>query len=297
MTDEKPEAVGVFRWIDTPWMVAAALGIWGVGLGIEAYLLADIAAAIAAAFAAARLSRETLIWTGQRRPRPFVLGMLVIACLIWLDFWWTGKQKVESEAKRAQLSQLEQIPRLHQLIEDDQKAAMARRVEEVRSEQRLADIGDDNKRLKASIEKKDAILAKIAEEQYALNFTPQVLVTTEDKPDDAYLRNLGKTNIEAHDFHCELLGSLLDSDVGRSTIIAPGGFERYSLNEIGQQRVVASAQAHPGGTLPLPCHAMIVTLDKKQYSLHFVWSFVTKENKIDRSFTTVQQIQSDESGK
>ncbi len=76
----------VFGWIDTPWTVAAILGIWGVMIGIEEYRFADYAASIAVVFAAIRLVKETLIWTRRRRTLPFVLGFIVLICLLAGDF-------------------------------------------------------------------------------------------------------------------------------------------------------------------------------------------------------------------
>ncbi len=285
---------GIFRWIDTPWVVAAMLGIWGVMIGIEAFLAADIFASAAAILVGVALAKETLIWTRRRRTIPFVVGLLLVLATMGSDFWWTGHQKTTSETKNAQLAKLDQIPQLQQTIQSmtkkEQEASQAQAVEQGKLEQKVSDIGDDNKRLKTSIEKKDAALAKIAQEQYALNFTPQVVIETRDTADQLFLQNNGKTNIEMQLPHCDNLNPLVRLNPEQPSLVAPNSYIGYILNDSGKQTVLAYVLTHPDGRIPFSCQVDVVTLDKKHYSIAFTLTFIVKDNAITKSFGVTNQM-------
>ena len=288
------DSSGVFRWVDTPWTVAAALGVWGVMIGLEQFLAANIVAFIAAVFAVIRLSKETLIWTRRRHTLPFVFGLLVIVSLIVVDFWWTAHQKAASEAKQIQLAQLNEIPILQQTIKEMTKSAQddakAQAVEQGKLEQRLSDIGDDNKKLKTSIEEKDAALAKIALDQYALNFAPQVVpITNGGSPYVLTFSNLGKTNVSLRNVKCDRISSIPVEPIPPG-LVAPNTSMNFTLSDSGKQAVLAYAPAHQDGKAPFECNVMILTLDKKSYRLDFTWYFVVKDGAASQSFTISHQI-------
>jgi hypothetical protein len=289
MTREKPLTFsGVFRWVDTPWTVAAVLGIWGVMIGIEEFLAANIAASIAAIFATVRLGKETLIWTRKRHTPSFALGFFAIVALLGVDFWWTGHQKTESDDKKVQLSHLSEIPKLHdtinQMTRDEEVASKSQAVEQAKMEQKLSDIGSDNTRLKSSIEKKDAVLARIAQDQYALNFTPQVTVYTRDKVNELWFMNAGKTNIDISDIVCEQLSPThTPKDNHHTVLITPNSSVSMGFSEEGLSTVLKEAPQHPDGEIPVDCKATIQTNDKKQYTLNFTWFFMVKDHTIFRS--------------
>lgn len=284
----------VFRWVDTPWTVAAALGIWGAMIGIERFTAADVAASVAAIFAAIRLGKETLIWSRRRHSLPFATGLIFIVALIVGDFYGTSRLKASADSRNAQLAQLDQIPQLQRTIQtmtaNEQATATSQAVAQGRLEQRVSDIGTDNKGLKASIEQKDAALAKIALEQYALNFTPQILIVAEDSTDHFFLSNNGKTNVEVHDLYCDVFGAMSPNDPTRSAIVTPNSRQNYTIKPEGQTLIVANVSRYLDGKVPVECHVNITTLDKKNYLLTFVWLFVVKDNVVSKSYTTTQSL-------
>lgn len=287
------ETSGAFRWVDTPWTVAAALGIWGVMVGLEQFLVANIFVSVAAIFAVIRISKDTLIWTRKRRTLPFALGLIAVIGLLGTDFWWTAHQKAITEAKNTQLAQLGQIPELRKTIDrmtaNEQETAKTQAVEQGKMEQKLGDIGADNKSLKLSIEKKDATLAKIAVDQYALNFTPQVTVYSKEIPDELFLLNIGKNNVQLQEPFCGGLDGIVPSEEAQPTLLTPTSWESYKLNDQGTQRVLTYAPAHPDGRIPFECHVSIETLDKKHYLLAYSWVFDVKQGKITKGLAVPRQ--------
>lgn len=175
--------------------MTALLGVWGVLIATEQFLSADVALSVVAILMAYGLAKDTLIWTWRRRPLPFVLGLLALIVALSGDFWWTSKQMTASEARQKQLEKLSQIPQLqntiNQMTANEERADSDRRIQEAKMEQHLTDVANDNKLLKSSIEKKDATIAEIAREQYALNFAPQVTVSTNNTPATLYFVNNG----------------------------------------------------------------------------------------------------------
>lgn len=290
MNPQKPKSPGgVFRWVDTPWSIAAVLGAWGVMIGNEAFLLADIAICFAAILAAVQLARETLIWTARRHTPPFVFGLLTVLIVVGVAFWWTGLQKSSAETKRDELSKLGQIPQLKQTIQEmrngEQEAAKAQAVQEASLQQQVKDIGADNKSLKTSIEKKDAVLAQIARDQYALNFTPEITTETDDSPDQVKFVNLGKTNVMMSDVNCtqpDFNISKMNEAPGQ---LAPNSWVGVLLHdENAKANIVIVAPKYTDGRVPLYCTVSLETLDKRHYLLPFTWTFVVKDKAISRSY-------------
>jgi hypothetical protein len=287
---------GVFRWVDTPWGVAAVLGIWGVMIGIEEFLLANIAASTAAILIAVKLARETLIWTRRRHTAPFVIGMLSVIVLLSLDFWWTGHQKASSETKNAELAQLGRIPGLEgtitQMTHDEQEAAKTQAAQQSALQQQVKDIGADNKSLKTSIERKDATLAKIASDQFALNFTPQVTTQTDDSPAQVKLVNLGKTNIQIQEMKCnsQLEPHTLTQVGIPDAAIAPNSFVSMQTDDSLKLYLSRVSTTDADGKVPFDCTVSVTTQDKRRYSLPFTWIFVVKDGSTSRSYAVSHAI-------
>jgi hypothetical protein len=295
MNREKPKpSSGIFRWVDTPWVIAAVLGIWGVMIGSEEFLLANLVACIAAILAAVQLARETLIWTRRRHTLPFVFGLLAVIALVGSAFWWTGRQKSTSEAKSTQLSKLSQIPQLQKTIQNmtksEQNAAQTQAVEQGKLEQKVSDIGADNKSLKTSIEKKDAVLAQIAHDQYALNFAPQIAVMTSDFKDQVAFVNQGKTNVMLSDVNCAQTYFYIGGIRKVPAQITPNSNMGITLIADRLKDIVLIAPHYPDGEVPVECTASIETLDKKHYLLPFTWFFVVKDNSISRCFAVPRAV-------
>src|ERR1035437_6203028 len=150
------------------------------------------------------------------------------------------------------------MPQLRQTIRDmtksEEDAAKAQAVEQGKLEQKLGDIGDDNKRLKTSIEEKDKTLAEIAREQYALNFTPQVTVYTQNLPDQLFFMNNGKTNVEILMPFCEHLDSLVPRDPNQRALLTPASTMGFSLTDHAKQVVLMNVLGHPDGNVPFACN-------------------------------------------
>lgn len=261
-------------------------------IGSEEFLLADVAACIAAILATVQLARETLIWTRRRHTLPFVFGLLAVIALVGAAFWWTGHQKASSEAKSAQLAQLGRIPGLENTIKkmtaDEQEAVKAQAAQQARMEQKVSDIGADNKSLKTSIEKKDAVLAKIARDQYALNFTPQVALMTYDFKDKVAFVNLGKTNVILSDVNCTQTYLTIGKMKESPSQIAPNSNMGVTEGADTLKAIALIAPNYPDGKVPLECTASIETFDKKHYLLPFTWIFVIKDNSVSSSYAVAR---------
>jgi hypothetical protein len=295
MNREKPKpSSGTFRWVDTPWVIAAVLGVWGVMIGSEEFLLANVAVCIAAILVAVQLARETLIWTRRRHTLSFVFGLLAVIALVGAAFWWTGRQKASSETKSAQLAKLGQIPQLQQTIQDmkqsEQDTAKAQAMEQGKLEQQVKDIGADNKSLKTSIEQKDATLATIARDQYALNFTPQIVPQNDNSQDQVKFVNLGKTNVMISDLNCTNTYFKIAKMKESPGQIVPNSWLSAAIAADTKDFIVKVVLNFADGKVPLECSVSIETLDKKHYLLPFTWMFVVKDNSISSSYSIAHAV-------
>lgn len=104
----------LFEWADTPWLVAAFLGLWGVMIGVSAYRMADVFVVLASVSTLFQLGRNTL----RARPRrisQFLIGLAFIAALVTVDIHWTHATKVSSEERDGQI---QEIPALKKQVFD-----------------------------------------------------------------------------------------------------------------------------------------------------------------------------------
>jgi hypothetical protein len=273
---------GPFVWADTPWMVAVLLGVWGVFLGVEEFLLANICMLLAGVWCVARLYVDTL-QTRPRRKATFFVCLSFIVVLVAIDIRLTAKKQKSSEARAAEIPGLNQTIQILQRTVETQSADLEK-AQEV-SNQHLNDIQDENKRLRTSIEKKDAALVSIAKNQYALNFFPQVIASTIGFAEEVRVINNGKTNVDVDEWFID--GGKV-RNLGSPSLVVPGSQIGFKLNEASKNSVLA--RAADSGTTSLDCSVSIHTLDGKHYSLPFTWTFTVKNDAIVSSFAIDRSI-------
>jgi len=180
----------LFDWADTPWTVAALLGVWGVFMGVEEFFLANVFMVLAGASCTVRLYKDS-IQAWPRKNLAFALGLVIILAIVVVDIRLTAKKKASTEAKEGEITRLTgEVGQLNGTVE---KQSVALKEAQAHTDQHVSDIQDENKQLRASIDKKDAALVSIARQQFALNFFPQVFVSDNGTPNEVAIINNGKT--------------------------------------------------------------------------------------------------------
>jgi hypothetical protein len=252
----------VFDWIDTPWTVAALLGVWGVMIGIEEFYLANVFIFLAAAVCVVRLFKDVVRKSPRRKGR-FLIGALIIGSIVAVDVRLTGKKKLASEARSLE------IPGLQQKIRDLQGAVDKQNTKsdlaQAQSDQKLADIEEENKNLQKSVETKDAALVAIARQQYALNYVPQIAVVYDSTNEMLQVVNRGKTNIEVWGGK---LGNEAELIKDKPTIVAPDTYEGYYTVKENLTRD-AVLRGTSDGFATYDGKAFIRTLDNKKYIVSY----------------------------
>jgi hypothetical protein len=271
-----------FGWLDTPWIVAALLGVWGAMIGVEEFFVANVFMGLAGIAFVVRLFRDSM-QTLPRRIAPFLLGLVIASTIVGADFYFTGKKKQATEERNQEIPGLKgQITGLNGQLANQETA---RKIDQKASEQKLDDIEGQNKDLKKSVETKDAALVQIAKDQYALNFFPQILISTNGTTDSIYVSNNGKTNIEQDRVVIEGIDS---PDVARPQTIAPGGTATFKLTETAVQTVLAKTGSV--GKVSVEGTMYLTTLDKRRYSIGFTYYFEVSDGKINKSYITDRAI-------
>jgi hypothetical protein len=135
-----------------------------------------------------------------------------------------------------------------------------------------------------------ATLSKIARDQYALNFTPQITTTTEDSPAQLKFMNLGKTNVVISDVNCTQTYFTIMKMKESPGQITPNAYISFLQADDTKELIIKTAPNYPDGRVPLVCTALIETLDKKHYLLPFTWTFVVKDNSISRSLAVAHAV-------
>jgi hypothetical protein len=291
-----PESVGAsleeqqlsrkFRsvFLDPAWLVALLAGAWGVVLALEDFFVADCFAVAIAIVVCLKVAQETNIYRpGGRRWIIFIVACAFVVGTVALDLRWTKRIEKESSERREQLSQLNDIPnlksQLHDLKQQQTDKANADNVKGGIADQKLDDIEQENKELRKDLSSKDAALISIAKDQYALNFFPQVFVTTGDTLTEIFITNNGKTNVDLYEIDLE--GHPQSRKELPSLIISNS---RVSF-DLDESTKISIPRRAPGGNaerIPVEGVAYIRTLDKKQYSLAFTWYFDIKDGKISK---------------
>jgi hypothetical protein len=278
-------------FLDAPWIVAALLGVWGVMIGLEDFLLADIFFVAAGALVCVKVAKETNLREKERRLGIFVTAFICIMVLIGLDFRWTNRKATEASTRQEQLSHLGEIPKLNgdlQKMQNDRAAdKITQALVQAKSDQKLDDIEGENKDLRKSVETKDAALVKIAKDQYALNFFPQIVVTTNGSTEQMFIQNLGKTNVVTYRLNVD--GDDIREASALSTI-APNASNSFQVREVLKARIINRAVLLTDARVPLEGTVYLSTLDDRRYSMGFTWYFEIKDGKIDKSYIEDQSI-------
>jgi hypothetical protein len=282
--EEHAKKPTIFGWADTPWTVAALLGAWGVMIGIEEFFLADVFMVLAGVSCTARLARDCF-HLRRRRWVPFVLWIAIIASVIGVDLHLTEKKKASSEAKAGQVTDLTtQVKNLNGTV---QKQSIELSAEQGHTDQHVSDIQDENKRLRASIDRKDAALVSIAKQQYALNFFPQVVISTEGVVGQLQIINNGKTNVTVYQITLE--GVPQDVKTVPALISAQSKLS-FEISDIQKSIIVSRDPTALAERIPVEGVVYLSTQDKKKYSLGFTWFFKKKDGKLTEGNTVDHPI-------
>jgi hypothetical protein len=277
----------LFAWADTPWIVAALLGVWGVMIGSEEFFIADVFMILAAGFCTWRLAVDCFQGP-RRRWLSFSLGSVVILAVVAVDIHLTAKKNASADAKAQEIPQLQsQISGLQGTI-SLQNTELSKA--QGSTDQHVADIQRENRDLRKSIVKKDAALVSIAKQQYSLNFLPQVVAMVQQNFDDITVENLGKTNVTLYEM----------DDQGNSQIqlklpqeIVPNATTSFSITGDRRTAIVNSAVLDPitkDYRATDECVLYLESQDGRRYSLPFTWTFIVADGKITKSFTTNHPI-------
>jgi phage host-nuclease inhibitor protein Gam len=277
----------VFGWVDTPWTVAALLGAWGVMIGIEEFFLANVFMVLAGISCTARLAKDCFQHR-RRRWLPFFVRLAIIVAVVRVDIHLTGKKKASSEAKAGE------IPRLNKEIEDLNKTIQDQSRElsgaQGRTDQHVSDIQEENKRLRASIDKKDAALVSLAKQQFALNFAPQVDAVNEGDPNVLKIVNKGKYAIDLLELRRD---GVAQSGAHTPHSIIQGAESAFAINSGLKAEIISKAASNEQTNdirTRIEFSALIQTRDKKLYLVPFTWTFIVKDGAITRSFATDHPI-------
>jgi hypothetical protein len=278
-------------FLDPAWLVAFLAGCWGVVISLEEFRAADFIAVLAGIVICLKIGAETQLLHKDRKPLVFIVSFLVVSGIIAADLRWTAHKKAEAEEHGRQLAQLSELSGLKERLQEMEHAqsmrAEAQKVQDAKAGQQLDDIETENRALRKSVETKDAALVSIAKDQYALNFFPQVSISTNGSTENMYVGNNGKTNIE-------LTGLIIDGrePVGILQTVAPSANASFTIQEIAKQLILQRAGA-ANNEVSIEGTLNMTTLDKKKYSMAFTWHFAVKEAKIDRSFVIDGPIRED----
>jgi hypothetical protein len=282
MSDElsDPATKPKLIWADAPWTVAALLGVWGVMIGIEEFKLANVVMVLTALSCALRLFRDS-IETTPRRISAFVVGLILIAVLLTLDFHFTKKKQISSEAKAQEVPSLTtQIGQLQATIAKQKNELEAR---DIREDQQLIDIKGQNTKLQQSVDTKDKALVDIAKHQYSLNFLPQVVVLWDNAANDIRIDNNGKTNITIGGL--VLTGYYATKDLtGTPAFLAPGANNGFSITDVGKKQIMSQALATLTNEVRIEGVFFIQTLDEKKYEVSVTLHCIVKDGAISKSF-------------
>jgi hypothetical protein len=258
-----------FSWADTPWTVAALLGVWGVLMGVEEFFLANIFMVLAGASCVVRRYKDNIHSKPHRRSA-FVLGLAIIVAIVGVDIHLTAKKKESSEAKARE------IPGLHQQIQDLQGTINVQNAKlnqsQGQSDQKLADISQENKDLKKSVEAKDAALIAIAKQQLNLSFVPAVDITHETGR--LHIFNKGKTTIR-------IWGDKYGSDkaIMEATPMAIPPTGAYDLFSEKMEKLIL-AQIGDNGEARVPFELYLSTEDEKKHVVLCTFWEVVKDSKL-----------------
>jgi hypothetical protein len=267
----------IFGWVDTPWTVAALLGAWGVMIGIEEFFLADVFMVLAGISCTARLAKDCFQHR-RRRWIPFVLWVAIIVTVVSVDIHLTTRKKESSEAKAGE------IPRLNTQIGNLNATIQAQSAElnnaQGHTDQHVSDIQEENKRLRTSIDKKDAALVSIAKQQYALNFLPQLYVVSNGATDKLNITNNGNYDLTITNLH--LNGRPMRAGE-TPALMTKGAILQFTLSDDERNLIVFEAPGGNADRLPIEGTANLTTKNGKNYVFGFTWLFNIKNGSIEKT--------------
>jgi hypothetical protein len=213
----------------------------------------------------------------RRRWIPFVLWFTIIATLAGVDIHLTERKKQSSEAKA------EEIPNLNSQIKTLNGTIRAQSTElsnaQGHTDQHVSDIQEENKRLRASIDKKDAALVDIARQQFALNYAPQVAAIYDSTNDQLEVWNEGKTNIEIWGGKIGPEPTLVKD---KPTIVPPTTFEGYYHFKENMLKDANASSTSENGLVTFDCSSFIRTLDHKRYVVSYKVRLTLKDGGVDK---------------
>jgi hypothetical protein len=267
-----PYIEDLVSWLGIAWIVAFLAGLWGAMLGIGKFGLSEFLFLLCGAIILWKVAVETIRDRTRSRLVALILVLLGVASLEFYVLHWTNNLAVEAVQQQERLRKLDDIPGLTRQL---QTLKQQQAVDMATSKRQIDDIGQDNKDLKGSIEKKDAILAAIAKEQLDLNYAPEVVITTSDSIHQFYVINSGKTNIEL--YWLSISRMTVSGDSFPQTI-APNANARFIYEEENEKKILAM-------NLPQVSYegeAHLRTSNNKQYAMSFTVSFNMKDGAITK---------------
>lgn len=279
-----PYIEDLVSWLGIAWIIAFLAGLWGAMLGIGKFGPSEFMFLLCGAIILGKVAVETM---RDRTLRRFVVLALVLLGIALLEFYvmrWTNGISVEAGQQKERLKKLDDIPGLQSQL---QALKQQQIIDAATSKQQVSDIGHDNKDLKGSIEKKDAILAAIAKEQLDLNYVPEITITASDTKDTIFVMNNGKTNVVLNGFEIDTMS--VGGDKLPQTI-APTTSTRFRAEEQNEKSILAQAQQ---GNLAVVSHdgtAYLRTQNKKNYSLGFSINYAIKDGAIEKVFIVDHSI-------
>jgi len=196
--------------------------------------------------------------------------LAIIIAIIGMDIHLTAKKKESSETKARE------IPGLHQQIKDLQATINTQNAtfnqSEAKSDQKLADISQENKDLKKSVETKDSALIAIAKQQLDLSFVPAIDITHETGR--VHIFNRGKTTIR-------IWGDKYGNENARiektPMAIPPSG--SYDLFSEALEKLILG-QIGANGEARVPFELYLTTEDEKKHVVLCTFWEVVKDSKL-----------------
>jgi hypothetical protein len=184
--------------------------------------------------------------------------MAIIVTVVGVDIHLTARKKQSNEAKAGEIPQLNtQIGNLNATIRA-QSTELSNA--QGHTDQHVSDIQEENKRLRGSIDKKDAALVSIAKQQYALNFLPQVFVVSNGATDKLTFLNNGN-------YEVTITKILMNGNPPKSgelpALIVKSTALVFTLSDEERNYILSLAPGGNADRLPIECSASLTEFRRK----------------------------------
>lgn len=276
-----PYVEDLVSWLGIAWIVAFLAGLWGAMLGIGKFGLSEFLFLLCGAIVLGKVAFETMRDKTRNRFLALIIVVFTVASLEFCVMHWTNglaaqvkQEEKETREQKAKLAQLDTLPDQMQAMRNEQA------IEQAREQQKMDDIGSDNKDLKGAIEKKDALLAAIAQHQY---FSPQIVVASVG-PSEIRITNNGQSTIV-------ILRMIDDGSVQTyfptPDSLAKNSYAGFTYSPARKSVLVSRAQYDPvtmDYRTSVDASLLIQTEDKKNYTISFTVTFLIKDGDISNSF-------------